>query len=152
MTVEDRRAWCPKCTRNSTWQTQLDTKCWQQPLTLNNSHPITARFGIQSAVFHKEIHIPMHPLVMSSLKLCVRGSERERKTHRQRATEGDTEAETETEREIKPQRRLQAVGTMPGGHTWLLPTFLLPELSHADMVPLNWKGDMTRSFLRVLRM
>ena len=56
----------------------------------------------------------MHPLVMSSLKLCVRGSERERQTHRQRATEGDTEAETETEREIKPQRRLQAVGTMPG--------------------------------------
>ena len=56
----------------------------------------------------------MHPQVLSSMKLCVRGFERERQTHRQRATEGDTEAETETERKIKPQRRLQAVGTMPG--------------------------------------
>ena len=89
-------------------------KCWKQPLTLSNSHPITARFGIQSAAFHTEIHIPMHPQVLSSMKLCVHGFERERQTHRQRVTEGDTEAETETGREIKPQRRLQAVGTMPG--------------------------------------
>lgn len=82
----------------------LETTPESQQLTSHHS-----QICIQSAAFQMEIHSPMHLPVLSSMKLCVCGSERDRHTDRQRATEGDTEAG----REVRPQRRLQAVGTMP---------------------------------------
>lgn len=106
MIVEDRRAWCPKCVWNSMWQAQL--KCWKQPLNLNNSHPITVRF-VFSRQPSRRRSTALCIYQFSSMKLCICGSERDRYTDRQRATEGDTEAG----REVRPQRRLQAVGTMP---------------------------------------
>ena len=79
----------------------LETTPESQQLTSHHS-----QICIQSAAFQMEIHSPMHLPVLSSMKLCVCGSERDRHTDRQRATEGDTEAG----REVRPQRRLLLVG------------------------------------------